>query len=91
MKGLIPILCFLFSCSFFQYVQTRRVIRAAPDAEKTGCYIVSLNKSISTTDFRVTEKEIVAESSDSHIYAEVNSDLVKIVTVRLSEDEIEKV
>ena len=89
MKGIV-ILFLLFSC-FFIYVHTRRVIRAASDAEKTGCYIVALKKSISHTEFKEIEKEIVKESNDSHIYAEVDSDIAKIITVRLSEDGIEKV
>ena len=90
MKGIV-ILFLLFSCFFISYVHTRRVIRAASDAAKTGCYIVALNKSISHTQFEEIEKEIVKESSDSHIYAEVDSDIAKIVTVRLSGDGIEKV
>ena len=71
-------------------VHSHRVIRAAPDAEKTGYYIIKLNQSLTHVEVKEAEEEISRKSENSIIY-EVENDLIKFVTVKVKEENLEKV
>ena len=73
----------------FELVSCRRVIRAAPDAEKTGCYMIRLEQSLTSEEFEQVKHEIVKYSKEL-IYEE-NDDLLKVVTVKVDESKVDKV
>ena len=65
-------------------VDARRVIRAAPEANKTGCFIVKLGDDTSHDEFEELREIILEESTDHHVY-EVEGNVSKIITANLSE------
>lgn len=72
-------------------VDARRVIRAAPESNKTGCYIVKIEDSTSHDRFEELTEKILNESTDHRIYEKVEGSISKIVTARLSEDALDRV
>ena len=72
-------------------VDARRIIRAAPESNKTGCYIVKLEDGTSHDKFEELTEEILNESTDHHIYEKVEGSVSKIITVRLTEEALQKV
>ena len=71
-------------------VDARRVIRAAPKSEKTGCYIVKLEDDTSHDRFKELKKTLLEESVDHHIYG-VEGSVSKIFAVKLPEESLDKV
>ena len=69
----------------------KRVIRAAPESKKTGCYIVKLEDDTSHTRFEELKEELVGESVDHNICGKVEGSVSKIIVVKLSEDSLDKV
>ena len=72
-------------------VDARRVIRAAPESEKTGCYIVKLEDDTSHDRFEELAEKLLQESVDHHIYEKVEGRVSKIITVKLREEAIDRV
>lgn len=72
------------------YVQGKRVIRAAEDAEKTGRYIVKLDKEISHEDFEMTIQDVLGFSEDMAVYTKFEG-VVKFFVVKLSPEAADKV
>ena len=71
-------------------VDARRVIRAAPKSEKTGCYIVKLEDDTSHDRFEELKKTLLEESVDHNIYG-VEGSVSKIIIVKLPEESLNKV
>ena len=71
-------------------VDARRVIRAAPKSEKTGCYIVKLEDDTSHDRFEELKKALLTESVDHHIYG-VEGSVSKIIAVKIPEESLDKV
>ena len=71
-------------------VDARRVIRAAPKSEKTGCYIVKLEDGTSHDRFEELKKTLLEESVDHHIYG-VEGSVSKIFAVKVPEESLDKV
>ena len=71
-------------------VDARRVIRAAPESEKTGCYIVKLEDDTSHDRFEELKKTLLEESIDHHIYG-VEGSVSKIIAVKLPEEAPDRV
>ena len=71
-------------------VDARRVIRAAPKSEKTGCYIVKLEDDTSHDRFEELKKTLLEESVDHHIYG-VEGSVSKIFAVKVPEESLDKV
>ena len=69
----------------------RRVIRAAPESKKTGCYIVNLKDDTSHEKFVELTEKLLKESVDHRIYEKVEGHVSKIITVRLPEEALDKV
>ena len=72
-------------------VDARRVIRAAPESEKTGCYIVKLEDDTSHDRFEELAEKLLEESVDHHIYEKVEGGVSKIITVKLREEALDRV
>lgn len=72
-------------------VYARRVIRAAPGSDKTGCYIVKLEDYTSHEKFEELTGVIVEESLDHLVHEKVEGVVSKIVTAKLSEDALHRV
>ena len=87
---LFPLAVSLCLCFTFEPVDGRRVIRAAPNAEKTGYYIIKLNQSLTHDEFIRAEEEILKDSEDVPVY-EAENDMIKVVTVKVNETNLEKV
>ena len=91
MRGLVLLFLAFSSLSLtFKLVIGHRVIRAAPDTEKTGYYIIKLNQSLTHVEVKEAEEEISRKSGNSIIY-EVENDLIKFVTLKVKEENLEKV
>ena len=71
-------------------VRGKRVIRAAEHAEKTGCYIVKLQRDTSHEVFEQTLENALIVSDDSKIYSK-NEGVFKFFTVKLSGESLDKV
>ena len=85
--GLILPFCLLFTLDL---VDCRRVIRAKPDAKTTGYFIVKLEKSLSHEEFMHTRDEILKDSDGYPVY-EADSDLFKVLTVKVKESMLDQV
>ena len=72
-------------------VQSKRVIRAAEHAEKTGCYIVKLRSDTSHEVFDRTRKNALSFSDDATVGAESDQGVFKFFTVKLSEESLDEV
>ena len=72
-------------------VDARRVIRAAPDSEKTGCYMVKLEDDTSHDEFEELKERLVRESVDHNICEKVEGSVSKIIAIKLSEDALDRV
>ena len=72
-------------------VDARRVIRAAPDSEKTGCYIVKLEDDTSHDRFEELTQMLLKESIDHKIHVKVEGSVSKIITVKLPEGALDRV
>ena len=80
MRGLILLFLVFSSLSLtFKLVTGHRVIRAAPDAEKTGYYIIKLNQSLTHVEFKEAE-ETISRNSENSFINEVENDPIKFVT-----------
>lgn len=69
----------------------RRVIRAAPDEETTGNYIVVMKENTTHSRFEAIADEVRKESSNLNISEKVESPIAKIVAAKLTEDGAHKV
>ena len=67
-------------------VQSRRIIRAAPNADTTGCYMIKLRDDTSLERFDELVEYIKHKSMDNRIYGKVDSNMIKVITAKLSED-----
>ena len=72
-------------------VDARRVIRAAPESNKTGCYIVKLEDDTSHDRFEELTEKLLEESIDHLIYEKTEGNVSKIITVKLPEDAVDRV
>ena len=72
-------------------VDARRIIRAAPESNKTGCYIVKLEDHTSHDKFEEIAEMVLKESTDHHIYEKVEGHAAKIITARLTEEALQEV
>ncbi len=75
---------------FLKSVDGRRIIRAAPNVQTTGNFVVRLNQSITHDEFKKIEEEIMRNTEGSPVY-EVDNDLIKIVTVKINETMLDEV
>ncbi len=71
-------------------VSSRRIIRAAPHAKKTGNFVVRVDKSVSHDDF-VKIEEMIENNSDGSLVYEAENDMIKVVTAHINEDKLEEV
>ena len=69
---------------------SRRIIRAAQHANKTGNFVVRVDKSVSHDDFVKIEEMIKTNSGGSLVY-EAENDMIKVVTAHIKEDKLEEV
>ena len=68
-----------------------KVIHAPPGSDKTGCYMVKLKDDTSHDEFEKLTEKLLEESSDHHIFGKVEGSVSKIITVKLSEEAVDKV
>ena len=69
----------------------RRVIRAVPESNKTGCYIVKLEDDTNHDRFEELTEKLREESIDHHIYEKAEGSASKIITVKLPEVALDRV
>ena len=72
-------------------VRSRRIIRAAPDADTTGCYMIKLRDDTSPESFNGILEYIKEISMDKRIYSRVDSNMIKVITAKLSPEMLEEV
>ena len=72
-------------------VDARRIIRAAPQSQKTGCYVVKLEDDTSHDRFEELTEMLLEASVDHEIHMKVEGSVSKIITVKLPEDALDKV
>ena len=72
-------------------VFARRVIRAAPNADKTGSYIIKLVDSVDHEQFNSAVASVASLVSDQTVFERVEGDVAKIFSMKLSHEEAEKV
>lgn len=72
-------------------VNGRRVIRAAPGAATTGCYIVKLKDSVTHEQFEAAVKQVTPLATEDKVYAKVEGVVSKIFAMKLSHTAAEKV
>ncbi|XP_019849379.1 PREDICTED: uncharacterized protein LOC100633843 isoform X3 [Amphimedon queenslandica] len=68
------------------YVESRRVIRAAPGEETTGNYIVVMEKETSHSTFEHIADEVRNESMDHKIAEKVEGPVAKIIAAKMTEE-----
>ena len=73
------------------FVESRRVIRAAPGAETTGNYIVVLDKDTDHSTFELVAGEVEKESVDHKIAEKVEGPFAKIVAAKITEEAAHRV
>lgn len=71
-------------------VDARRIIRAAPELDRTGDYIVKLEDSTSHEKFEQLANEILSASEDGQLHEKVEG-VSNIITARLSDEALQKV
>ena len=72
-------------------VDAKRVIRAAPTADKTGKFIVKLEDTTSHENFEQLAKEIQHQSDDQRLHGRVEGTISNIISARLSDYALSKV
>ena len=68
----------------------RRVIRAAPGATTTGCYVVKLDDSVNHEQFMRTVDEVTPLAMEKKLYTKVEG-VVNVFTMKMSHAAAEKV
>lgn len=68
----------------------RRVIRAAPGATTTGCYVVKLNDSVNHEQFMRAVDQVTPLAMEEKVYAKVEG-IINVFAMKLSHRAAEKV
>ena len=80
-----------FSLLFtLHFVNCRRVIRAEPDAETTGYFIVRLEQSLTHEEFMNARNEILKDCEGVPVY-EADNAFSKVLTVKVKKTMLDKV
>ena len=85
------LMCYFVLLGVASLVQSRRIIRAAPHASTTGCYMIKLIDETSRERFDDLVEHIREVSMDKRIYGKIDSNMIKVITAKLSPTELEEV
>ena len=66
------------------------VLRAAAGVNKTGCFVVVLNKESNMSTFATVESKLLDLSTDSRLYGSIHN-IAMAITVALNDSSIDKV
>lgn len=88
---LLLLCCALFALGPLVPVQGRRVIRAAPGAATTGCYVVKLRDSVTHDQFESAVQQVAPLATETKVYAKVEGDVSKLFAMKMSPEAADRV